>query len=406
MLKRSGRRQAGDTLIEVLLAFAIFGAAAATLTRAMNGGLLEMFSHGQESQVQAQMRGQLAIIQKAHEEEIKTPTSDIWEGITNAITPADDSTAPVLANTQRIAPVNADGCTYSADKNRIYFVTDSGNAWTQPSIGGTAATDTAVRPIGTTPQPNGTSLWIEAEYEPPRTTPQGVSRGYYDFYVKACWSDDISRQLKTVLRLYDPVAPTGEGTSMPSASSPPVPPPPPPPPAPSPINVAGSSHVGCRPLYDLEFNEQSVGPPGYAFMGNPGPYPYTCKTFPAFSTVYACVNYDVKYTPNVVTAGTYRAKLSYFDAVCDTASNETLNVASTGYRYRVEVYRVSPSNTASYVTSLYLVPGVPILESYEFPIDLAPGDSIGFRWWNNRFIQPGNYDPDLVIRNINLVWGS
>lgn len=398
MLKHSKRRQAGDTLIEVLLAFAIFGAAAATLTRAMNGGLLEMFSHGQESQVQAQMRGQLAIIQKAHEEEIKTPTSDIWEGITNAITPADDSTAPVLANTQRIAPVNADGCTYSADKNRIFFVTDSGNAWTQPSVVAGATTDTAVRANGTTPQPNGTSLWIEAEYEPPRTTPQGVSRGYYDFYVKACWSDDIARQLKTVLRLYDPVAPTGEGTSMPSASSPPIPTPPPP----LPINIAGSQYISGQCVGKLDTDrEEAEGPPSEPLFSNGYPgNPYPCRSLGDVpQSNYTCTNYDVAYAvPASAEAGRYRMTLTYRDALCasggGTNNTEILNVGAA-YTYKLIVYR-----NGVQIGSMSL----PVTSSegaIEFPT-LAPGDTIALRWWNNHFIGADNRDPDFVITNVKL----
>lgn len=226
MLKRR-TKQTGDTLIEVLLAFSIFAMAVTTITRAMNDGYARMFSSGQQSQVQSLMRGQLALIQAAHDTEVKTPNAPAWDNIIKAIALDGPTKA---ANTQKV--VNPDGCTYTLDKNRLFFNTAEDGVWTdvQKVDAVPASTDQSAIPDGVTPSPDGTSLWIEAKYTPPTTDPVTLkqSRGFYDFYAKACWTDKVQRQLKTVARLYDLVIPTGEGshlTALTTPATPPVPPP-------------------------------------------------------------------------------------------------------------------------------------------------------------------------------------
>lgn len=187
---RFGRGQAGDTLIEVLLAFAIFGAAAVVVTRTMNDGFTRLFVSTQQSQINAIMQGQQALLQAAHDEKAEHSGATHWDAI--------------IANVSD-GPVNADGCTYSANKKRLYFPM-SGSDWLTVST-----KDTGLQAVGVVPansetptNADGDSIWIEAQYTAP--DPATKRRGYYDFYIKACWQDasvSVPRQLKTVLRLYD-----------------------------------------------------------------------------------------------------------------------------------------------------------------------------------------------------------
>lgn len=488
--KRS--RQRGETLIELLLAFAILGMALITVMRTMNGGLSSMFVSGQRSQVESQMRGQLAILQAAHQEATKNPTAEGWGNIVSRI---GGSAA------HRQAAINADACTYSANKNRLYFGAADGGSWARDvaqQTGLAPTTDTPVTTSSVTPSPNGTSLWIEAKHTPKNDA--AFTRGYYDFYIKACWqvSGGQPQQAKMVSRFYDIEAPTAPafdnfllrnvaaiggatgtcangnnvkirytlentnsyplgyvkvyvdnievspsgghylgaspyhtvtaetpagysagsyevkavssaGTKTQTASIDEC--------APPPINIAGSSHTACWPLATYEGDERSSSyPPG--FMNNPGPHPYPCQTYPAYGTVYACVNYDVAYNPNasapippspsLTRSGFYRATLTYLDANCGDASNQNLNVS--GYEYRIEVYRIR-GGVSTHVDSMSLSPGPwnPLRTATSDPIQLNPGDTIGFRWWNNRFISSGGWDwwdPDLVIRNVKLEWSN
>jgi type II secretory pathway pseudopilin PulG len=467
-------RQRGETLIEVLLAFAILGIALVTVMRTMDGGLSSMFVSGQRSQVEAQMRGQLAVLQAAHQKAVTSTdqsTAD-WTEIINAV---------ASTTSDREADVNADGCTYTSNKNRLYFTTDTTGTWT-----GDVATKTGgtMVPDSVTPGPDGSTLWIEAQHVPQGTSDE-FARGYYDFYIKSCWmgANNTPQQAKMITRFYD-LAPTSETPDYndftfiagPAASAPcsnvsgangrisytitngnsfdlgtvrisinganvrdhtvtangtangivsdtapagypvgsytvratvlatgefkevsPVrievcPP--------SPITVLGSNHGGnCRPLANLEGDERPLGAtaPSAPFLSNPPPHPYPCRTSPApFNTVFACVNYDVQYNPNVVVGGRYRMILRYFDANCGDASNENLSVL--GYNYRIEVYVNGVRDS-----SMSLVPGAPILTyPHTFTNPLPAGAQIGLRWWNNRFIDPGMRDPDFVIQNFTL----
>ena len=209
------RKQAGDTLVEVLLAFAIFGMAATTIIRTMNDGFSRMFSSGQQSQVQALMRGQISIVQAAHSAEVKDPSYTVWDTLIDEI--AND---PAGSSIYTQAAVNGDGCTYTLNKNRLYFATEPNGTWTVPQKKAaiTSAAGQAVMAQTEAPSPDGISMWIEVKHTPHGSMVNGTTnqgRGYYDFYVKACWSDGrINKQLKTVTRLYELIPAPGEGSPV------------------------------------------------------------------------------------------------------------------------------------------------------------------------------------------------
>lgn len=382
-LKRK-KRQAGDTLVEVLLAFSIFGAAAVTITRAMNEAYSQMFVNGQQSQVQAHMRGQLAIIQAAHDAEVKDPNTGVWDDITRVIADTD---------IDKWAAVNADGCTYTLNKNRLFFPTAAGGTWTDPQFAPkvTDAAHQAVNASSVTPSPDNGGVWIEAKYTPPDLVRN--TRGYYDFYAKSCWSDaGDNRQIKSVMRFYDLVVPPGEGSAVVPTN------PPSDPVQVTTIQIPGNGYLAgrCMSINPLEGNELFGSPPAGALFSNPsGSYP--CGPIVGNnSTVYTCTNYDIEYPSSVVVAGRYQMTLSYQDALCG-AGGEALN-AGGSYFYRLEVYVNGVRDGA-----MVLNPDVPTAV-YTFN-SLPAGANIGFRWWNNRFFNTFlifNKDPDFVFRNIRL----
>ncbi len=394
-LKR--RKQAGDTLVEVLLAFSIFGLAATTIIRTMNDGFTRMFSSGQQSQIQSVMRGQIAIIQKAHADEVQDPASDTWDTVVSAISPANDTTSPALAADQRDDVVNADGCTYSKNKNRIYFTTDSGATWTTPSLKtGSTAGDVAVAPSGETPVPDGVSIWVEAKQtkhgDVGSNGKPNNGRGYYDFYAKACWSDGrVNRQIKTVTRLYELVAAPGEG-------SPVTPPTPPADEVVNPISIAGNAYIAgkCVTISDLERTE-AMGAPAYALYSSPAPSgTYPCKTT-GDGGVVSCSNYDVGYASQVTAPGKYLLTLQYKDIACSTSATQTLS-AGGAYYYRVQVY-INNNVVGNMVLNPDTSSGTLVIDS------IPPGAEIGFRWWNNHWFSPADpsgKDPDFTILRVKL----
>lgn len=464
LMQSKTARERGETLIELLLAFAILSMALVTVMRTMNGGLDSLFVNGQRSQVEAQMRGQLAVLQAAHQQAIKDPSAADWAEITSKI--ADTVTSQEQS-------VDANGCSYTANKNRLFFPTNDATSWTSEvdtKSGG------AVAPIGETPVPDGTSMWIEAKHTPKDETT--FTRGFYDFYIKSCWQGggDVEQEAKMVTRLYDIQATTAKplynnlilnaypiacangssgkmGYSIKNENSYPfgeitvtinpgnrsysypnlapgstitndtpagfpagdytvratvvstgdfkevvpvrvlVCPP-------APITIPGSNHTACAPLFDLERDERVVSRPTYGFLSNSGPYPYPCmiSTSGGNSSVYACVNYDARYSPGVTLTGSYKMTLRYFDAKCDSGDDD--NIQSFGYTYRVDIFK-----NGNYLDTMILSPGDPIMSSTYTFSTLSPGDNIGIRWWNNRFIGPSQQrDPDFLITSIRLEW--
>ena len=86
--------------------------------------------------------------------------------------------------------------------------------------------------------------------------------------------------------------------------------------------------------------------------------------------------------------------LSYADAVCG-GGQEAL-AAGGAYFYRLEVYK-----NGTWLGTMNLDPDS---SSGTFTFDsLSPGDTLGFRWWNNHFFpsNPGK-DPDFTFTNIRL----
>lgn len=380
-LKR--RSQAGDTLVEVLLAFTIFGMAATTIIRTMNDGFTRMSSSGQQSQIQSLMRGQAAIIQAAHNAEVKDPGSTTWDTLIEAIaaTPADRQT-----------PVNGDGCTYTANKTRLYFDTDTNVPWTGPESRPALAVDTKVAADTVTPEPNGIAMWVEAKYTRHGALVNGKTnngRGYYDFYTKACWSDGrVDRQLKTVTRLYELLPAPGEGSPVTAT--------PPPPPSPAQVSLNGSQYIAgrCVPQNPLT-NDSTVPAPTYPPYSSPNAT-YPCAAMSGYpQSVYSCSNYDVGYRPNVPAQGNYRLTIAYQDAICG-GGPETLGAA---YSYKVAIY-----NNGTKVADMNLPAdgGTAVLAS--MPLTVGTTNEITLRWWNNHWITTptGNKDPDLVF--MNLTW--
>lgn len=190
--KPRGERQAGDSLVEVMLAFAVMGLVVASVTRIMNDTYSNIFASGQRSQVESLAKGQLAILRAAHDREVASPESTEWDQILTELTPTN-------------AAVSTDGCVRT--KRGIGFNTETTGNWMTPTaaILPSAAPGNRVTPTEGLPVP-GVSMWIEVQFGE-----GGSSRDFYDFYVKSCYGGvgGVPQQSKSVLRLYRPSASTG-----------------------------------------------------------------------------------------------------------------------------------------------------------------------------------------------------
>lgn len=179
------RHESGDTLVEVLIATAILGAAVVAGLGIMNFGFGVILNSIERTQVQASVNSQLSLIQYARDAYVRAGRQGtvpggpaVWQAIL-------DNTTATYSN----SVCNGSGGPATAVGNKPFYVNDDGSAYTA----GVPASATSVPAAG-----NG--LWVEAV----RPTP---STNYIDFYVKACWTPAAGsnhQESRSAMRLYVP----------------------------------------------------------------------------------------------------------------------------------------------------------------------------------------------------------
>ena len=183
----SRKTQRGDTLVEVLIATSILGAAIVGGLTAMNAGYAVASNSVERTQVQATMNSQLAMIKYARDaffranQQASDNGSKLWVALMSKVTTAASSQTVCNGNVPQ--PVNG------------FYINDDLSTLTDTSVidySGTAATALAAP---------GAGMWIEGRQS------SGGSVKYVDFYVKACWQaigTSPQQEERTVMRLYVP----------------------------------------------------------------------------------------------------------------------------------------------------------------------------------------------------------
>lgn len=396
------RRQQGDTIIEVMVAFSVFAMIAVGALTVMNQGTAGAQDTLETTLVRQQVDNQAELIRYLHQSYISNPTA------------ADDTPAGVfrglIATAQSLAlpgPTKfGNACTQSLPPGR-FALNSQGNPL-QPSrilpvrnmTSSTLAPHAQLVDNGDADATNDTAygLWIE----PILSNDTGdKSLRYIDFHIRACWesaSSNPQRTIGTIVRLYIPDNTTTGTTGAGSSATPATPPPPPTPP----VVINGNSYTMCLPHLDVERFE-GEGDPGLAQLPNTsgkdtsGTHPeWECKPVAAQSAVYSCVNYDSQYSlPSGFTSGTYKLSLRYGDMNCGNPS------VDSGYKYKVGIY-LNGNTVPSQVLSLDGVVDGSNLVSVPTSIgSLSAGTTIQVRWWNNHFYN-GTGDPDFMIYQLIL----
>lgn len=147
-------RQAGDTLIEVMLAIVVLSMVLTGAYAAMNGGLRISQNSIERTQASDVARGQaeaLRTLRDLHSTNATAATA--WANVTNKITNISPSTNPCTG-----------GGTPTVGSNS-FWINNSANP---------------IAPTSGTQSQNYLKYWIEA-YQP-----SGVT-SYVDFYVRGCW---------------------------------------------------------------------------------------------------------------------------------------------------------------------------------------------------------------------------
>lgn len=191
MLGRS--REQGDTLVEVLLAFAILSLVTVSAFAVMNRGVGEAQNSLERSQVRTYANQQIELATYLRDQytqalanggNVAAYPANLWGAIKVRAAAA---TAVTAVNQCSSVMGNSFYLTRNATTNVIEL-----NSFTSANL----VTPTIARP--------GSGMWIE----PVASTPTGhiAYQKYIDLYVKSCWdpaAGSVKQTLSTVVRLYD-----------------------------------------------------------------------------------------------------------------------------------------------------------------------------------------------------------
>ncbi len=185
-MKRYHTHQQGDTIVEVIVALAVFAMVTASVFAIMQRGSISAYDSLERSMVRLRLNSQTELltyfrdaytIALANHQPIAAGSpADLWQTIVSK----SDSTPPTVADCKPFA-------------SYFYIVQ---NTTTHNYELGTAPYETAK----ILPEP-GKGLWLYGV----RNT-SSVNRKFYDFYAMACWSTTTSQQqtMSSIVRLYDP----------------------------------------------------------------------------------------------------------------------------------------------------------------------------------------------------------
>lgn len=199
------RKETGDTVVEVAIAFAVFSLLAVGASMIMNRGMTSAQESLETTLVRQQMDGQAETLRYLHQEyiaeypNITSPVASTFRDILdNRATDADASPfgdvecledIPDLKNPFLVRPDSPED-----------IITKTNDKLQAISAGG---------PAGYAIREGDTSygLWIEAVKGDDAAV--GTGALFYDFHIRACWyglTSDKPRTLGTIVRLYVPGA--------------------------------------------------------------------------------------------------------------------------------------------------------------------------------------------------------
>jgi type II secretory pathway pseudopilin PulG len=189
------RHEQGDTIIEIVIAFAIFALAAVSTLIILNKGVATTQRNLEATLVRQQVDSQAELIRYIHDSR-----GAAWATMLSKVT-----TNP--------APISSDGptCPTTTDISTGFYVRPTINAdpkATTFAVQGLTATtytntpQTYAKIDYTTGAPKAEGIWVQVA-EAENDTGSGIKA--YDFYIHACWDSvglNIPMTLGTVVRLY------------------------------------------------------------------------------------------------------------------------------------------------------------------------------------------------------------
>lgn len=186
------RQARGDTIVEVMVAFAIFALLAVGTISIMNRGTQTAERALEVTLVREQIDAQANMLRYVRDAVSSDAT--VWQNITSGSRVTTQSVNPCPAATQNALPTKttlpAQAFVLNANGGKVE-VRDVSDIWQQPN------THSQVT-LGSSPVAKG--VWIVA------TPAEGTSVKAYDFQIRACWytvGDSKPVTLGTIVRLYE-----------------------------------------------------------------------------------------------------------------------------------------------------------------------------------------------------------
>lgn len=187
----NSKQQRGDTLIEVILACAIFAMVTVSAFAIMQRASANAYDAMERSQVRALLNGQADLLHYLRDAYVQTLTTggvvtagqaSVWNTIVN--TPTYNSTAP-----------NVNGCLPTTVPNNFFYIARNGTTNYQLKAG-----PTNIVPASGMPQA-GQGMWIQRVDSPTNS----ANKKYKDFYIMACWQSTTNntQNMSTIVRMYD-----------------------------------------------------------------------------------------------------------------------------------------------------------------------------------------------------------
>lgn len=197
--------QKGDTLIEVIVAFAVFASLAVGASAIMSRGVTSAQEALETTLVRQQMDGQAQTLRFLYQEYIASannPEAATFAEIVGSLTVADDA-----------SEFGGAGCTTTIPGSNAFALDPRGPVYdaSNTSTDG-IVTSPQLIPITGSPvahpglakvldEPRSYGMWIEAVRD------EDSSTSFIDFHIRSCWeslSGNVPRTLGTIVRLYVP----------------------------------------------------------------------------------------------------------------------------------------------------------------------------------------------------------
>jgi hypothetical protein len=213
-IKQSLSSQKGDTVVEVMIAFAVFAAILVSSMAIMNLGIGKSMRSLEITQVRQQMDAQAEMIRFIHDEyvaayeknrpEPSNPPASYWLELRSlGISP--DAIA-AFSNFKNGCPVNTDNIS-----EPFFIGGDLGSGdleiFKKSSIVMSPPSGATLPPHSQIDYQNGQAygMWIQSV--PGSSESGGITTKYIDFHIRACWQSSGGAEpvtLGTIVRLYEP----------------------------------------------------------------------------------------------------------------------------------------------------------------------------------------------------------